>query len=757
MSRRRPHSPLRHFSPLHCEALEARRLLNAGDLDTSFNGGTTSLILSQGALNAEDAALQSDGKLIVVGTQSGVAKVFVARYNANGSVDLSFGPSGTGYVSIDNTGFGATTAIDPAAVAIQTDDKIVIVATLTQGYAQSVAILRLTPNGAYDPEFSSDGRDILADFDDYGYDDFARDVAIQADGKIVLVAWTDPYDISTGNDFGMARYNTNGTLDSSFAGNGRRRIDLGENENVSSLTIDYSGAPGSANYGKIILVGNQNPSSNTNSKKFVLMRLHPSGTLDSGFSGDGILVVPFGGAYTYSAAREVVVQSTGKIVIAGEVGGDSFATHNIGLMRLNSNGSGDPTFGVGNGQIEIDLGGSEGAQSLLIGQTGNLLVGGSSGGKMAIVGLTSEGVIDGVFSGDGRLVINTPAQSSARELLTAPGGTIIAAGGTNFAAARFFDRKGQTVSIGTFNVNTYEQGEVGTSFLVTRVEALPTPLRVFVGTSGATPPNSFPIRPRDYNGTNISFGNGVMTSTYVDILAGETWANVIIKPVDDTTVEGDEIAIFAISGTANYDVAFNSSTTLIIRDNDTVGGPTVSAASFLYQTAPQQVRFSFNQDVTGSIAAGDFQVLGSGGNVPFTFVHDPVSNTSTLTFSGILPDGNYTARAIATGIRNGGNQPMAADYVFPFFFLGGDANRDRKVNTLDFNVYVANYGLTGKNFSQANFSYDAPGKIDSLDFNIFVAQYGKTVPNPGAALGPGASALFADVEDEPESASLLDF
>jgi hypothetical protein len=78
---------------------------------------------------------------------------------------------------------------------------------------------------------------------------------------------------------------------------------------------------------------------------------------------------------------------------------------------------------------------------------------------------------------------------------------------------------------------------------------------------------------------------------------------------------------------------------LFIRDNDTVGGALVSPPAFLYDSGPQHVRFTFNQDVSASVGPEDFTVTGPSGPVPFTYAHNSISNTSTLTFNGVLGNG----------------------------------------------------------------------------------------------------------------------
>ena len=130
-------------------------------------------------------------------------------------------------------------------------------------------------------------------------------------------------------------------------------------------------------------------------------------------------------------------------------------------------------------------------------------------------------------------------------------------------------------------------------------------------------------------------------------VANETLVEVTIIPVDDTAVEGDETVIVSLAANIAYDIGIPPNSTLAIRDNDVTGGPTVASSAFHFETPPQRASFTFNQSVSSSISAADFQVTGPAGATPFSFAYETVTNTATLSFSGILPDGNYRVRVIA--------------------------------------------------------------------------------------------------------------
>jgi hypothetical protein len=278
----------------------------------------------------------------------------------------------------------------------------------------------------------------------------------------------------------------------------------------------------------------------------------------------------------------------------------------------------------------------------------------------------------------------------------------------------------------------------------------PVPLRVYVTIGGtATAPIFGNPVTWDYNAAGITLPGFNVFRAFVDIPAGVESTTFSVTPINDARIEGDETIVFTVSTDQTYDAASPSSTALVIRDDDVVGGPTVAESNFLYETAPQRVRFRFSQNVAASIGADDFEVSGPGGTAPFGFAYDATLNTSTLTFGAILADGNYTARAIAAGITNSGGQPMPSDHILDFHVLAGDANRDRRVNLSDFNILAANFGQSNRTFSQGDFNYD--GRVNLADFNILASRF-------GAALGPGVSAREADrgINGRDEARELID-
>ena len=156
-----------------------------------------------------------------------------------------------------------------------------------------------------------------------------------------------------------------------------------------------------------------------------------------------------------------------------------------------------------------------------------------------------------------------------------------------------------------------------------------------------------------------------------------------------------------------------------------IAAPAVTESSFLSETAPQRLRFVFDQDVGASVDVDDIvvQALPAGTTInPTLLVFDPATFTATFSFGGMLPDANYRASLLGAGITNGAGMPMSADYVLDFHFLGGDANQDAQVNLQDFNILASNFGQSPRTFSQGDFNYD--GLVNLADFNVLASRFG---------------------------------
>ncbi|MGD1219128.1 calcium-binding protein [Streptomyces krungchingensis] len=317
-----------------------------GTPDTGFSGdGKVTTDINNGQYDeAHGVAVQPDGKIVVVGTSwrdfEDCCWFTVARYNADGSVDTSFGTNGR--VLTDFA--GPTEAMD---VALQPDGKIV-----AAGYSGGrAAVARYLTTGALDPGFGTGGMvttDPSPGSLEEGGD--ARTLALQPDGKIVVGGEVG----TTRFDFVLIRYNANGTLDTGFSGDGIERTDFGDYESVEGLAVQSDG--------RILAAGGS-------SGRFALARYHGNGSLDTTFGTAGRVLTPGGGG-----AQDVVLQSDGRIVVAGNNGpGGDFA-----VLRYGTDGSPDSGFGTG-GRVTTDFGGSDQARGVALQSDGKIVAVGQGG------------------------------------------------------------------------------------------------------------------------------------------------------------------------------------------------------------------------------------------------------------------------------------------------------------------------------------------------------------------------------------------
>jgi uncharacterized delta-60 repeat protein len=287
--------------------------------------------------------IQPDGKIVVAG---GAFPLFtflgdfkIVRYNTNGSLDRSFGSGG-----IVTTTFPAGSyAFD---VALQADGKIIAVGTVFTAFdpgEQSdtdFALARYNPDGSADTTFGNGGQ-VSTDF--VGMEDDAFSVLIQPDGKIVAVGSANSS--ATFYDFAAARYLSNGTLDTTFGVAGKVQTDFGDQN------FDRARSAALQSDGKIVAAGFA-ISQNGGVQNFAVARYTASGILDTTFSGDGKTQIDFGNCC--QSATKVLLQSDGKIVVVGGSNGES-SDDDFLLARLNRRGALDATFGVG-GEVRTSFG-----------------------------------------------------------------------------------------------------------------------------------------------------------------------------------------------------------------------------------------------------------------------------------------------------------------------------------------------------------------------------------------------------------------
>ena len=359
--------------------------LNAdGTLDTTFGTGGRFTVSLGGKDFATDAVLQPDGNIVVVGYTdansgtTGPNDFAVVRVLADGSgLDKTFGTNGR--TTID---FGS--GDDRAnAVALRPDGRIVV-AGFTNTASADFAVAQLGTDGKLDTSFGTGTGAFTFSF---GGKDFANDLAVQPNGNIVVVGYTDASSATTGaNDFAIARVLADGTgLDTSFgaAATGKVTIDFTANDdraNAVALRPD----------GKVVVAG----SWDGGFSDFAVVQLTPAGALDTTFGGgffgatSGKFNVTFGtGPFGQAEfATDVAVRPDGKLIVVGRTDQDvAGGPNNFGVAQVLADGSGlDPLFNS-TGKVPVDFGADDRAEAVAVNAAGRVTVAGSTGaGSFAV-------------------------------------------------------------------------------------------------------------------------------------------------------------------------------------------------------------------------------------------------------------------------------------------------------------------------------------------------------------------------------------
>ncbi len=391
-----------------------------GSLDSTFGIGGK-VITDLGSNNDQIAALviQADGKIVAAGTS--FSQFTLARYNSNGSLDASFGTGGI----VQTIFSGGDSAI--YALALQPDGRLVVAGMAHPASSLDFALARYTPDGSLDVSFGTGGK-VITDFSTH--DDTAYALAVQPDGKVLTAGLANA---GTANwDFGLVRYNANGSLDPTFGTGGKVTTDFtGEGDQANSLTLQGDG--------KILAAGFAHPVNHD----FALARYTADGNLDASF-GTGGKVITSGGP---AIAVGMALQTGGQIVAAGLA-----ATYDLALVRYHADGSLDPAFGNA-GILIVSLVASGASIATLAYQSdGKILAAGPvpnprgpEGFGFVLARYTLNGNLDPTFGANGIVSTTVGTYSEVNALAVQPDGKILAAGRatlnsfleTDFALARY--------------------------------------------------------------------------------------------------------------------------------------------------------------------------------------------------------------------------------------------------------------------------------------------------------------------------------
>ena len=386
-----------------------------GDLDPTFGTGGTIVGIHQGV--CKDLAIQSDGKILAVGysgpAQGPYTDIRLVRLLPDGALDLSFGTGGE--VLTDSGGLSD----NPDTVLVQPDGKILVGGQADAGgTGPDFAVWRYHADGSLDSSFGTAGMVTTSFSPGVAYDDTAEALFLQPDGKIVAAGhFRDEFFVER---IGIARYNTDGSLDSSFGIGGRVTTVFGTQDAAFGALLQPDG--------KILVVGPAGTPFN-----FAVVRYLTDGTLDSTFGSDGIVTTDFGSS---DVAWEAFLQDDQKIVVGGysQIGGNSIA-----LARYDSTGVLDATFGS-SGKVVLSAPASPFATAIVPTLDGAFLAIGGNGVapnyNFAVVRFLSDGTLDSSFGTAGVATTSfTPGDDEARSAVVDSAGRIIVCGWASTAGA----------------------------------------------------------------------------------------------------------------------------------------------------------------------------------------------------------------------------------------------------------------------------------------------------------------------------------
>lgn len=330
-------------------------------------------------------------KIVVAGTDT-YGEFAIVRFNADGSLDESFGPSG-----LRTTAFAFTS--DAEGIAAQ-GDKIVVA-----GYSNyEFAVARYNYDGSLDNSFSGDGK-LTTSFQQ----GFAEDVAIR--GSKIIVG---------GNylkGFAIAQYNDDGSLDSSFSGDGKLTTQFNYVDFVRANTMALQGD-------QILMAGQSyfyDTSKNVSIYDFAIARYHADGSLDNDFSQDGMLTGHL--LYARSSFANAVIQDDEKIIAVGTAIVSDAEREDFFVARHNKNGSPDNTFDM-DGIQTTSFESPDVAHAVAVKMQGDkIVVAGTSSNisnlsGFAVVRYKANGSLDSSFGNNGKVitVVNANSNLFARAL-----------------------------------------------------------------------------------------------------------------------------------------------------------------------------------------------------------------------------------------------------------------------------------------------------------------------------------------------------
>lgn len=554
-----------HRNTTTFEHLEDRRLMSAASLDTSFDGDGKKTLSLYASDNVHAMCVQPDGKTIIVEDTPDNAWL-VARFNKDGSYDSNFGNAGLRRIDFGD---------DPTAggVALQSDGKIVIVGSAKTILNNSYAVAaRLTANGNLDTSFGFNmgggpgyGK-TYAQIDTPTYygslKGFATACGVNIRGdNSILIGGTSHVHANNFDDnrFFVLKLDKTGKVIKSFGGNNTGVASYDFDGNTINAGGDQAHAMAVQWDGKILLAGQSDG-------HMAVFRFNADGSRDWGFGASGGARTGYQAGEKWSIANGVGLTQDGKVVL----GGDSFSStsggHRWALARLNSNGTFDDSFDYDGLKFMDVNNGVDKIEGIVVQDDGKIVAGGEGafgeGSQFALARFDTKGKLDPSFGGFGGFTATGFGGANIVDVTAmckTPDGRIMLAGdrwnsggGTDIAMAKFI---GHAPTFRIYAMQSGKEGSKNAAFMIKRDgdawDGTYDLNLVFSGTA---------INGQDYT---------VPFTGKLHWFAGQTTRIIELPVIDDAKKEGYESIRVDLKSDITYDVDGNFSWTQIgIYDND---------------------------------------------------------------------------------------------------------------------------------------------------------------------------------------------
>jgi uncharacterized delta-60 repeat protein len=482
----------------------------SGTLDPTFAGGRATTDFFGSYDDATAMAVQADGKIVAAGiarSSSGVDAFALARYNTDGSLDSSFGTGGKLTTQFRGGPLNPDWAF---CVLIQADGKIVTAGRTSFQNTSDFALARYNSDGSLDPTFGSGGK-VMSDF--RGSIDEVHGIAQQADGKLIVAGASYP-------DAIVARYNLDGTLDSSFGTGGRVITHLADK---TLIPVSMQLQPD----GKIVWLGWVYGDDDAD---LFIARYNPNGTLDSGFGSGGEVITDVSGHH--DEAYGLALQPDGRIVVVGRWYEVGVYLNKSTVVRYNTDGTLDATFGTG-GKVTLDTLYNGAYLAVAIQPDDKIVLGGSF---FHLARLNPDGTLDLSFGTNGR---STETLSGAiGALALQPDGRIIGTG-SSFNASNTTD-----FAVARFDVVTTNRTPVANAGPDQDVECGGNPTTVVLDGTGSSDPDNDSLTYEWREGSTL-LGNGATLST--TLAPGSHTVTLIVT--DPSGVSAPDTVVIKIADT----------------------------------------------------------------------------------------------------------------------------------------------------------------------------------------------------------------